>query len=73
MIKIICGNCLICEINLLSYQEFIVIFVKDVYKAIMPFRVPSVEKILDQYYGDIGGPTRGDSSSKRRRSAEDGR
>ena len=39
----------------------------------MPFRVPSVEKILDQYYGDIGGPTRGDSSSKRRRSAEDGR
>ena len=39
----------------------------------MPFRVPSVEKILDQYYGDIGEPSRSHKSSNRRHSGEDGR
>ena len=31
------------------------------------FRVPSVEKILDQYYGDINGGSRGDASASGRR------
>merc|ERR1712241_1069988 len=40
----------------------------------MPFRVPSVEKILDQYYGDINGAPRGNATSNgRRRSTKDGR
>ena len=36
----------------------------------MPFRVPSVEKILDQYYGDLDGKkSRGDVSANGRRRA----
>ena len=46
----------------------------DSEKSSMPFRVPSVEKILDQYYGDIGGRSRGDASANgRRRSTKDQR
>lgn len=40
----------------------------------MPFRVPSVEKILDQYYGDINGAPRGNATANgRRRSTKDAR